>query len=385
MTQDRTIPKLASVDVFPGLDSGVYLNTAAEGLFMRSHHGALQRYAEGKQRGSLGRDEHAAVERRARELCAQVMAARAQDVAFLASTARGLDAAIKSIAWRSGDNIVLPDSEFPTTVLAAARLSQLGVERRIAPSRDGRIDLEDLRVEVDRRTRLVVASLVSYKTGHKIDLAAWAEIAHASGALFFVDGVQALGAVEVDATRADFLCGATYKWLLGQHGLAIFYINPSLRDYIVPPYAGYRSVKDLFPADPDRYEFFPDARRFEEGMPNFPALYVLNNALEFLLSIGIDRIAAHNEALASKLINGLLAEGIKPLTSKEPRSRASIVSFETAQPERIAAELAQRGVHVWGRDGRLRVSPHLYNGEHDIEAVLAHLVELRDTRRRLNA
>ena len=385
MTEGSIISKLASVEAFPGVDVGVYLNTAAEGLFMRSHHHALQRYAEGKQRGSLGRDEHAAVERRARELSAQLIAARAQDVAFLASTARGLDAAIKSIAWRSGDNIVLPDSEFPTTVLAAARLSQLGIERRIAPSRDGRIDLEDLRLEVDRRTRLVVASLVSYKTGHKIDLAAWAEIARASGALFFVDGVQALGAVEVDATRADFLCGATYKWLLGQHGLAIFYINPSLRDYIVPPYAGYRSVKDLFPADPDRYEFFPDARRFEEGMPNFPALYVLNNALEFLLSIGIDRIAAHNEALASKLINGLLAEGIKPLTSTEPRSRASIVSFETAQPERIAAELVQRGVHVWGRDGRLRISPHLYNDEHDIEAVLAHLVELRDTRPRLNA
>ena len=85
MTQDRTIPKLASVDVFPGLDLGVYLNTAAEGLFMRSHHGALQRYAEGKQRGSLGRDEHAAVERRARELSAQLIAAHAQDVAFLAA------------------------------------------------------------------------------------------------------------------------------------------------------------------------------------------------------------------------------------------------------------------------------------------------------------
>jgi cysteine desulfurase / selenocysteine lyase len=385
VTHDRTIPKLASVDVFPGLDSGVYLNTAAEGLFMRSHHGALQRYAEGKQRGSLCRDEHAAVERRARELSAQAMAARAQDVAFLASTARGLDAAIKSIAWRSGDNIVLPDSEFPTTVLAAARLSQLGVERRIAPSRDGRIDLEDLRVQVDRRTRLVVASLVSYKTGHKIDLAAWAEIAHASGAMLFVDAVQALGTVEVDATRADFLCGATYKWLLAQHGLAILYINPSLCHHIAPPYAGYRAVKNLFPADPDRYEFFPDARRFEEGMPNFHALYVLNNALEFLLSIGVDRIAAHNEALAAKLMNGLLAAGIKPLTSTESQSRASIVSFETAEPERIAAELARRGVHVWGRDGRLRISPHLYNDEHDIEAVLAHLVELRGSRSRVNA
>jgi len=376
VTQGRTILRLASAEAFPGLDSGVYLNTAAEGLFMKSHDDALRRYAESKQRGSLGRNEHAAVERRARELSAQLLTARPQDVAFLASTARGLDAAIKSIPWRPGDNIVLPDSEFPTTALAAARLSQLGVERRIAPSRDGRIGLEDLRDEVDRRTRMVVASLVSYKTGHKIDLGAWAEIAHASGALLFVDAVQALGAVEVNATQADFLCGATYKWLLGQHGLAIFYINPGLSDLIAPPYAGYRGVKDLFPADPDRYELLPDARRFEEGMPNFPALYVLNNALEFLLSTGVDRIAAHNEALASKLISGLLSAGIRPLTPAEPQARASIISFETTQPERIAAELARRRVHLWGRNGRLRISPHLYNDERDIEAVLVHLVEL---------
>jgi selenocysteine lyase/cysteine desulfurase len=84
--------------------------------------------------------------------------------------------------------------------------------------------------------------------------------------------------------------------LLAQPGLTLLYINPNLCHHIAPPYAGYRAVKDLFPADPGRYEFFPDARRFEEGMPNFPALYVLNNALDFLLSIGVDRIAAHNEA-----------------------------------------------------------------------------------------
>src|ERR1700759_1039187 len=167
---------LGDRDEFPGLREGVYLNTAAEGLFMRSHEVALQRYAEAKRAGSIGRDEHARQERQAREACAQLLSVRPEDIAFLANTARCLDAAIKSIAWRPGDNIVLPDSEFPTAAFAAARLSQLQIDVRVIPSVAGRIELEDLRRRVDGRTRLVVASLVSYKTGHKIDLASWSEI-----------------------------------------------------------------------------------------------------------------------------------------------------------------------------------------------------------------
>jgi cysteine desulfurase/selenocysteine lyase len=369
--------RLADSEEFPGLREGVYVNTAAEGLFMRSHDAALQRYSEAKRRGSLGRDEHARAERQTREACARLVACQAEDIAFLASTARGLDAAIKSIDWRPDDNIVLPDSEFPTAAFAAARLSQFGVQTRVVPSVNGRVELDDVKKRVDERTRLIVVSLVSYKTGHKIDLQAWARIAHAAGALLFVDAVQALGAIPIDATQADFLCGATYKWLLGQHGVALLYVNPALSQRIDPPYVGYRGVKDLFPPNRfERYDLWGDARRFEEGMPNYPALYVLNNALGRLVSIGVDRIAAHNAALADKLISGLLSQGVEPLTSLDPAARASIVSIETAQPEQIVAELARRRVHVWGRDGRIRISFHLYNDDSDVDAILGILPAL---------
>jgi selenocysteine lyase/cysteine desulfurase len=369
--------RLVDAGEFPGLREGVYLNTAAEGLFMRSHEDAGRRYAEAKRKGSLGRDEHAEAERQAREACARLLCVRAADIAFLASTARGLDAAIKSIPWRPGDNIVLPDSEFPTAAFAVARLAQSGVEARVLASRDGCIDLEEAARRVDARTRLIVVSLVSYKTGHRIDVEAWARMAQASGALLFVDAVQALGATPVEAAHADFLCGATYKWLLGQHGVSIFYVNPRLAGSVWPPYAGYRGAKDLFPPDRfNHYEMWDDARRFEEGMPNYPALYVLNNALTLLTAVGLDKIAAHNAALIDKLMAGLLVAGIEPLTSQQPSARGAIVSIETDQPERIVDELAQRRVHVWGRDGRVRLSAHLYNDDSDIESALEILPDL---------
>jgi selenocysteine lyase/cysteine desulfurase len=104
---------------------------------MRSHGAALQRYAELKQMGARGREGCFAVECGARELAARLLGVNPQNIAFLASTARGLDVAIKSIGWRAGDNIVLPDSEFPTTAFAAIHLSRIGVERRVVPSHDG--------------------------------------------------------------------------------------------------------------------------------------------------------------------------------------------------------------------------------------------------------
>jgi selenocysteine lyase/cysteine desulfurase len=364
-------------ELFPGTKTGVYLNNAAESLFMASHGQALARYAERKALGSAGRPGFEMVEEQCRELVAQLLAVRPRDIAFIASTSRGLDVAIKSIDWRVGDNIVVADTEFPTTAFAATHLAEYGMQRRLVRARAGILRMDDFAEQIDDRTRIVVASLVSYKTGFKIDLAALAELAHAHGALVFVDAVQAAGAIKIDAGSADFLCAGTYKWLLGAHGLAALYVNPSLGDRIRPPYVAYRGVEDLFAPDRfDRYTLLPDARRFEEGMANYPGLHVLENALTFLLAIGVERIAAHNAALADRLMAGLLELGIDPLTPRDRALRTSIVSFETPDAARITSELAAAGIGVWGRDGRVRVSPGLYNTANEIDVFLEHLARL---------
>jgi selenocysteine lyase/cysteine desulfurase len=373
-SSERTTIPAAVRERFPGVESGIYLNTAAESLFMASHRQALSRYADLKSLGAAGRAGCAAVEGHCRELVGQLLHVPAADIAFLASTARGLDVAIKSIDWRAGDNIVFADSEFPTTAFAALHLSRSGVERRLVHSRDGLVPTSAFAERIDGRTRLVVASMVSYRNGFKIDLPQLAEVAHAHGALLFVDAVQAVGAVEIDATPADFLCAGTYKWVLGAHGLAMFYVNPAIADRIDPPYVGYRGVTDLFAPDRyERYELLADARRFEEGMPNYLGLHVLENALTFLLDLGIANIAEHNALLVELLMTGLLGLGIEPLTPTEPAHRGAIVSFETPRDSEITALLAQEGIAVWGRDGRLRMAPHLYNTAEEIDVFLRAL------------
>jgi selenocysteine lyase/cysteine desulfurase len=101
-------------------------------------------------------------------------------------------------------------------------------------------------------------------------------------------------------------------------------------------------------------------------MPNYPALFVLENSLSFLGSIGPERVAAHASRLVAEAMAGLDQLGIEPLTTRDPLARAGIVSFETPLAIEAAARLAESKVHVWGKDGRLRMSPYIYNGEDDV-------------------
>jgi selenocysteine lyase/cysteine desulfurase len=364
---------------FTGLKQSLYLNSAAESLFLESHRDALLRYAALKERGSAGRKGCSDVEARCRSLVADFIKVDSVDVAFLASTSRGIDVAVKSIDWRPGDNVVVPDSEFPTALSTAWQLRGIGVEERIVRCREGELLIDSVADQIDNRTRLVVVSTVSFKTGFRVDIDSLAQVAHDHGALIFVDAIQALGVVPVDARSADFLCAGTYKWQLGAHGLASFYVNPNIADEIRVPYCAYRGVKDIFPTDiMDGYEPFADARRFEEGMPNYPGMFVLENGLLFLRALGIERVHTHTADLVSQLMDGLEELGVTPLTTRNRANRAGIVSFETAHFDELLTLLEEEGIYVWARDGRVRMSPYIYNTSDDIALFLERLKYVSD-------
>jgi selenocysteine lyase/cysteine desulfurase len=374
MTADELAERaLETLSVRP---EGIYLNTAAEGLVLKSHDAAVASYFEAKSRGSRGRSALAETEQRTRVLFANLISASASEIAFVASTSRGLDAAIKSILWKAGDNIVLADSEFPSALFAAALLEREGVETKLVAYRDGAVHESDIVRSITDRTRLVVISLVSFKTGQRMDVATISEAAHGKGALVFVDAVQALGCIPVSPQGADFLCAGTFKWLLGSHGLAALYVAPRAADWCRAPYAAYRSVTQLFPPHYRVFSLHADARRYEEGMPNLLGISVLESALLNLETVGIVNIERHNRALADRLRGGIRSLGLRLLCPDDTTPRASIVAFEFAQHDVIARELEAIGTTVWAGDGRVRLSPHLYNTRADIDTALEQLAGL---------
>jgi len=337
---------------------------------MRLGH-ALARYAADRAQGTVGRDALLATETACRASVARLLACASDEVALLSSTTDALNAVLHSLPWSPGDNLVVTDLEFPTALIACLHLGRrLGVEVRVVRHRGGRIDPELLAERIDTRTRLVVVSHVSYRSGYRCDVASLARLAHERGALIFVDAAQSLGAVQVHVGDVDFLASCTFKWLLGSHGLAVLYCRRELVRELTPTHVGWRSVSDHFSvARTLRYELLGDARRFEAGMPNFEAVYALHDALVLLLDeVGMDWVEERVLDLSGRAVAGLGAIGVPLLTPDMAAERAGIVTFEAVDSLAIGAALEARGIVTWCRDGRVRVSPHFYNTAGEVDA-----------------
>jgi len=344
-----------------------YLNSAAESLFYQPHIEAFELYASCKTSGSEGRPDLIKIENETRKLVADLIGVDAENVVFLSSTSRCLDVAIKSIEWEPGDNIVFSDTEFLTTEFTGALLKQHGIASKIVHSDHGYLTPEDYDREIDSRTKLVVASSVSYKTGLILDIEGVSRVTRAKGALLFMDGIQSLGSVETKANHADFFASGTFKWLFGMHGISIFYVNPLILDRLDVPYVGYHSVTQMFtPNRTSEFELWPDARRFQEGLPNYAGICLLRNSLLAIKEVGIEKIFEKNKSLMKTLLSELDKLGIQPFGHDMPERHSPIVAFETPDFERIGAALIDTGIIIWAKDGRVRTSPHFYNSEADI-------------------
>ena len=356
----------------------IYLDTAAEGLPPQPVHDALDEYWRQKSSGSPGRLRHYAVQAEAQQAVASLISATPDDVVLLSNTSDALNLLAHAIHWQPGDEVLLYDLEFPSNVLVWLRLAARGVKLTIVPTHHGETHLQDWTSRISPRTRLVSVSQVSYKSGTQIPfLTDLAQAAHSAGALFCLDATQALGRVPVHVEGVDFLVASSYKWLLATHGLGIAYIAPALRHSLPEPTAGWYSVEKLF--TPDRFSAYTpksSAGAWQAGMPNFPALYALNASVNYLLTIGVEAIDQACKPLIAQLLQGLSAQGRPLLTPAHPAFASGIVAFTSPHPESLAAALAAQGIIVWGGDGRVRISVHLYNSEADIQACLAALSHL---------
>lgn len=363
---------------FPQAAALAYLDTAAEGLPFPGCEDALAAYFRDKSRGTPGRSRLHEAEHETRELAARLLGAAPGDVALLSNATEGLNLLANSIPWRSGDQVILTDLEFPSNVLPWLRLRDQGVCVCLISSTDGVVTLNQFAQAITPQTRLITVSEVSYKTGTRFHfLPALARLAHEAGACLCVDSTQSLGRIPVSIVGVDYLVASGYKWLLAPHGLGLVYLSPALRDRLSPGAVGWYSVREIFTEERfDHYECKPGAEALVTGMPNFPGIYAMGAALKYLLEIGPARIDAGLRPWMEKLRAGLGALGLDLLTPPGAEFASGIVSFAHPAAAAIGAELERRGVVVWTGDGRVRASLHLYNREADVDRYLAELASL---------
>jgi cysteine desulfurase / selenocysteine lyase len=365
---------------FPGLAELTYLNTASVGLVPAP----VQRRAEEFDRdvavrGTVALDEEAeiAVFEGTRASAARLIGARPDEVAITASATLALG----QIAWflrpGRGDNVVSVDLEFPSSTYPWLRVAEdTGAEVRLVQRRDepAGLSFEDVAALVDRRTRVVCVSHVQYATGHRLDPASLAALAHEHGAVLVLDASQSAGAVPIDvrADDVDFLVATSYKWLCSSFGAAICYVREELLADFRPPLVGWRSAEVPYALDAVDMRLPPSARKLEFSTSGYGAGVALGAAIEYFLGVGIDRVLAHDLELATRLRGGLEELGAEVLTPADDERRIGIVTarYPGKDGEAVAASLNERGVVVSPRFGSTRYSVHAFNDESDVDRAL---------------
>jgi selenocysteine lyase/cysteine desulfurase len=350
-----------------------YLNTAAEGIPPLEVHRAFDRYFRDKQLGMDGRERHFAELNAARALAASFFGLSADEVAICSCSSEAFNLAAMAMRLRPDDEVIINDLDFPA---GATPWLQPGCPATVKRwhARDGILDVADLAKLLGPRTRLVSTSLVSFYNGFLLPLAPVVEaVRRQSPALLAVDVTQALGRVPLDLAGVDLIVSSTHKWILASHGGGLVGV-PKARaaDWTVPA-GGWFNLINPFAGDRfDRIENKPGAASFAVGMPNFPAIYAIRAALEYVAAIGVAAIDQVARPLVHMALEGLRRLPVELLTPVDDACLAGIVAFRHPSPT-VAEQLRARNIHVMHHAGRVRVALHGYNTFADVEAFLREL------------
>jgi cysteine desulfurase/selenocysteine lyase len=357
---------------FPALQNWTHLNTASFGQMPR-------RAAEAVQKHFAHRDELACWDfldwyedaNRLRAKIGQLIHCGPQDIAFVSNASTALGLLLAGLDWHPGDRILTLEHEFPNNLYAPGFLQRFGVELVACP-------WERLYESVDARTRLVALSSVNYNTGFAPPLAELAAFLRARGVLFYIDGTQSVGALRLDCSQVqpDMLAVHAYKWLLSPNGAGFAYVRPDLRERLEPNVIGWRSHRDWRNVDNLHHgvpELSSSAEKYEGGSISFALLYAMEASVDLILEIGPEAIELRILELAGKA-----REILREFGACVSGSGSQIVAarFENRDVSRLAQNLYQHRVLVAARRGQLRVSPHFYNNEQDLEVLRQGLLKL---------
>jgi selenocysteine lyase/cysteine desulfurase len=360
---------------FPITRNYNFLNHASAAPLPRRVLAAMQEYLDHQHRNSYVRGGYGAKVEYARRAAARMINAKPDEIAFTKSTAEGICFVANGLKWNTGDNVVTTAVEFPSNRYPWMNLQARGVQVRRILEEAGRIPLDSLIDAIDSHTRVVTVSAVQYISGHSLDLRTLGEWCQKRGVLFCVDAIQALGVLPIDVRemKIDFLASGGHKFLCGPEGSGIFYCERELAGHLRPSIMSWRSMKGGEDFTRHSTEYHDDAHRFEASSYNLAGIFGLGASMELLMEIGIDNIARHVLALTDRLVEGLRQKGYIIFSPRGEGEKSAIVSVLSRTHDVTAMQRHLEQEHriiTVVRDGKLRVSPHLYNTLEEIDRVV---------------
>ncbi|MGQ0569674.1 MAG: aminotransferase class V-fold PLP-dependent enzyme [Armatimonadota bacterium] len=313
-----------------------------------------------------------------------LIGAPAATIAFHQNVSTLVSIALSAIFQPGGRaKIVTTDLNFPSVTYNFSMHERLGLHVQSLQSPDGMtIPLEAWRKAIDDRTLAVVIDHGVFRSGFLQDVQAITAMAHTRGALSIVDAYQTTGCVPYDvrAWNADIVIGGSHKWLCGGPGAAWMYVRQDLIPMLEPRITGWFSHARPFAFDLT-LEFAPTAMRFATGTPNIAALYAARAGTEIILQVGVEEIRSKSLRLTQKIIELADARGLDVNTPREPDRRAGMVCVDFPGVEAAERALISRNVLIDYRPRcGLRISPHFYTSDEELDRVFVELDEIRKGR-----
>lgn len=314
----------------------------------------------------------------ARAEFAALIGADSRDVAIATSLSQATASVATGLDWSGEKNrVAVSGAEFPSVSHVWLAQERFGAEVDWVPVRDGGVKLEDYARIVDERTLIVSACHGYYRTGFKQDVEAIAEVAHASGALLYVDAYQTLGTEPFDAptSGADIVASGNLKFLMGIPGIAFVWLRPDLDVTLEPAVTGWFGRADPFAFDAQTLDWADGARRLDLGTPPILEAYVARAGMGWLRALGLDAIGAWTGELGRRCVEGALERGLTVLGPTDPDRRTPTTAIACEDGRAVEAALLDRGVIASARGAAIRIAPHFYNTVDDLDTALDALVE----------
>jgi selenocysteine lyase/cysteine desulfurase len=304
-----------------------------------------------------------------------------KEIAFTPSTTTGICFVAEGYPWCEGENVVTLGNEFPSNLYPWMNLASRGVETRLVPVDGVCPDVNRVLETCDERTRIIAISWVGYASGFRIDVGEIVEAAHRRGILVLLDAIQGLGVfpMNVRDTNIDFLAADGHKWMLGPEGAGILYVRHDHLQTLRPLNVGWNSVVHKYDYSRIELNLRDTAARYEGGSQNMVGLLGLGASLNLLSECGV---GPNESAVGERVLEisdfaceRLGEAGANVFSDRSIAHRSGIVSFE--MPGQDLNALRQRclenGVVLSHRAGRLRISPHAYCNEEDVERLISNL------------
>ena len=360
---------------FPVTERLLYLDSAYQTPLASSVRDALMRfYTEGYESAGpksvwLDRIE------RTRGRVAKLLNAAPGEIAFTKNTSEGMNIAANALPLSPGDNVLLVEGDHPNNAYAFLNLRRKGVEIRFVPLKGETATAEMFEPYVDKRTRAISLSHVTFHAGHRFNLDSIGEFCAERGLYLVVDAMQSTGVLRLDvkALGASFVGSGCHKGLLAPQGLGILYCKEELEE-MQPAYLAFSGLAnppgDLI-ARADNMALKRGAGRFEIGNFNISDIHALDASLDLIESVGVDAIEAHLYELGDHLIGHLDELGIPLVGPRAAKDRAPHIYVANLPGEGWPEYFASQQVRVTPERDGIRISFGLFNTFEDVDRFAA--------------